>query len=243
LLHHTEGGWPDNNTDPMLTNPSLSAQQIVSWGLNNVPLITAPGTPNSYYYSHFGYCILGRVIEKITGMTYTQAAQSLILQPSGITDMQIAGNTLADRAPNEVKYYDANQYAYTFNINRMDATEGWIASATDLARFLVHVDGLSPETILSPNALTVMSTGSVANPQYACGWEINSYNWFHHGNLPGTGTSQAITTQSGNFNYVILTNTNNSDPNYFGNMDNIFWNALPTTNYWPTYDLFGGQTK
>jgi D-alanyl-D-alanine carboxypeptidase len=243
LLHHTEGGWPDNNTDPMLTNPSLTSQQIVTWGLDNVPLLTAPGTPTSYYYSHFGYCILGRVIEKITGLTYIQAAQSLILQPSGITDMQIAGNTLNDRVANEVKYYDANNYAYTFNINRMDATEGWIASATDLARFLVHVDGLSSETILSPNALTVMSTGSVANPNYACGWEINMYNWYHHGNLPGTGTSQAITTQSGNFNYVILTNTNNSDPNFYNNMDNIFWTALPSTGNWPTYDLFGGQTK
>ena len=97
-------------------------------------------------------------------MTYAQAAQSLILQPSGITDMQIAGNTLADRVPNEVKYYDAQNRAYGFNLNRTDASEGWIASATDLARFLAHVDGLSSQTILSANALTVMSTGSVANP-------------------------------------------------------------------------------
>jgi len=55
LLHHTEGGWPDDNTDPLGQNPSMSVQQIVSWGLDNVPLITAPGTPSSYYYSHFGY--------------------------------------------------------------------------------------------------------------------------------------------------------------------------------------------
>jgi D-alanyl-D-alanine carboxypeptidase len=243
LLHHTEGGWPDDNTDPLGKNPSMSVQQIVSWGLDNVPLISAPGTPDSYYYSHFGYCILGRVIEKITGMSYSQAAQSLILQPSGITDMQIAGNTIADRVPNEVKYYDAQNRAYGFNLNRTDASEGWIASATDLARFLAHVDGLSSQTILSANALTVMSTGSVANPKYACGWEINMYNWFHHGNFPGTGTSQAITTQSGNFNYVILTNTDSSDPNFSANMDNIFWNALPNISSWPTYDLFGGQTK
>jgi len=176
-------------------------------------------------------------------MTYPQAAQSLILQPSGITDMQIAGNTLADRVTNEVKYYDAQNRAYGFNLARTDASEGWIATATDLARFLVHVDGLSALTILSPNALTVMSTGSAANPKYACGWEINMYNWFHHGNFPGTGTSQAITTQNGNFNYVILTNTDVSDPNYSANMDNIFWNALPNISSWPTYDLFGGQSK
>jgi D-alanyl-D-alanine carboxypeptidase len=238
LLNHTEGGWPDNNTDPNSIDQSLSIQQVINYGLDNVPLITSPGTPNSYYYSHFGYCILGRVIEKITGLPYTQAVQSLVLQPSGITDMQIAGNTLADRAPNEVKYYDANQWAYTFNISRMDAAQAWLASATDMARFLVHVDGLSSQTILSPNAIQLMTTGSVANPKYGLGWEINQYNWFHHGNLPGTGTTQARTTQSGNFNYVILTNTSSSDPNYSGNMDNIFWTALPVITSWPSYDLF-----
>jgi len=239
LLHHTEGGWPDNTTDPLGMNPSFSTQQILTWGLDNTPLLTTPGTPYSYYYSHFGYFILGRVIEKITGMPYAAAVQSLVLQPSGINDMQIAGNTLADRLSNEVIYYGQNdQDPYSFNINRMDAANGWVATATDLARFLVHVDGLSSLTFLSPNALTVMTTGSTANPKYACGWEINQYNLFHHGNLPGTGTSQAITTQSGNFNYVILANTNSSDPNFSGNMDNIFWSSLGPDTLWPTYDLF-----
>jgi D-alanyl-D-alanine carboxypeptidase len=239
LLHHTEGGWPDNTTDPLGTNPTFTMQQIVTWGLDNVPLLQPPGTPQSYYYSHFGYCILGRVIEKITGMSYVNAVQSLILQPSGISDMQIAANTLAGRLPNEVVYYGQNnEDPYSFNIARMDAANGWVASATDLARFLVHVDGLSAQTILSPTAIGIMSTGSVANPKYACGWEINTYNWFHHGNLPGTGTSQAITTQSGNFNYVILTNSNSSDPNFSNNMDNIFWSALTPNSLWPGYDLF-----
>lgn len=238
LLHHTEGGWPDNNTDPLGTNPNMTVQQIVGWGLNNVPLLdTIPGT--SYYYSHFGYSILGRVIEQITGMPYTQAIQNLVLQPCGVSDMQIAGNTLAERLPNEVKYYSSNQYSpYTFNISRMDAANGWLASATDLANFLVHVDGLSGKTILSTSAINTMSTPSLANPAYACGWEVNQLNWWHHGNLPGTGTTQAITTQNGNFNYVILTNTGSDDPNFSGDMDNIFWNAQPSVNLWPNYDLF-----
>jgi D-alanyl-D-alanine carboxypeptidase len=238
LLHHTAGGWPDDSTDPLGTNPSLSVQQIISWGLDNVPLLdTVPG--RSYYYSHFGYSILGRVIEKITGTPYTQAVQSLVLQPSGISDMAIAGNSLAQRLPMEVKYYGpVADEAYSFNISRMDAANGWLATATDLARFLVHVDGFSNQTILSPTALGVMSTASLANPSYACGWQVNQFNLYHHGNLPGTGTSQAITTQSGNFNYVILTNANSPDPNFSSNMDNIFWTALPNVTAWPTYDLF-----
>jgi D-alanyl-D-alanine carboxypeptidase len=238
LLHHTEGGWPVNGNDPMLTNPTMTAPQLISWTLNNDTLTSPPGT--AYIYSHFGYCVLGRVIEKITGLSYTEAIQSLVLQPSGISDMVIAGNTLAQRAPNEVKYYDAQdeQLPYDFNITRMDATEGWLASATDLARFLVHVDGLSPLTIISSNAVNVMTSGSAANPKYGCGWELNDINWFHHGNLPGTGTEQARTVQSGNFNFVILTNTSNQDPNFNGDMDNIFWTSISNTPAWPTYDLF-----
>jgi len=83
-----------------------------------------------------------------------------------------------------------------------------------------------------------MTTGSTANHAYGCGWELNQYNWFHHGNLPGTGTSQARTTQSGNFNYVILANSGSTDPNFSDNMDNIFWTAITNIQNWPSYDLF-----
>jgi len=238
LLHHTEGGWPDNDTDLFGNNLSYTIPQLIGWQLNNVPLLdTLPG--RSFYYSHFGYSVLGRVIEKITGLSYSQAVQQLVLQPSGITDMQIGSNTLETRLPNEVEYYGQNgQDPYDIPVSRMDATNGWVATATDMARFLAHVDGFTSQTILSANALTAMTTGSFANPKYACGWEINQYNWFHHGNWPGTGTSQAITTQSGNFNYVILANTNSSDPNFSNNMDNIFWNSLNNIPAWPSYDLF-----
>jgi CubicO group peptidase (beta-lactamase class C family) len=241
LLHHTEGGWPDNNTDPLGQNPTMTPQQVISWGLNNVPLLdTIPG--RSYNYSHFGYVILGRVIEQITGQHYADAVKSLVLQPAGISDMQIAGNTLAQRIANEVKYYSStNVSPYVVNVSQMDAANGWLASATDMARFLVSVDGLSTKTILSANAITTMTTGSNANPSYACGWEVNSLNWWHDGRLPGTGTTQAITTQNGNFNYVILANTSNADPNFSADMENIFWNA--SVSSWPGYDLFTSVTK
>jgi D-alanyl-D-alanine carboxypeptidase len=240
LLHHTCGGWANNDAtypDPMFTNPTLTAQQLISWTLDNIPLINPPGT--SYGYSNFDYCILGRVIEKITGMTYAQAAQSLVLQPSGISDMLIAGNTLAQRVPAEVKYYgQSGEDPYGFNITRMDAHSGWIASATDMAKFLVHVDGQSPETILSPNALSVMTTGSTANPNYACGWLLDGSSWYHPGGLPGTGSDQTVSVAYGNFNFVILTNSRSLDPNFDHDMRNIFWAALPNTPNWPGYDLF-----
>ena len=45
------------------------------------------------------------VIEKITNQKYDQYIISALLAPSGVSDMQIAGNTLEERAENEVKYY------------------------------------------------------------------------------------------------------------------------------------------
>ena len=238
LLHHTEGGWPDNSTDPFGSNFSYSIPQLVSWGLNNVPLLdTIPG--RSYYYSHFGYVVLGRVIEKVTGLSYSDAIQQLVLQPCGISDMKIGGDILANRFANEVEYYGQNgNDPYFIPISRMDAANGWIASATDLARFLSHVDGMSPNTILSPNSVNVMTTGSYPNPKYGCGWQLNQYNIWHHGSWPGTGATQAITTQNGNFNYVILANSGSGNVNFNSDMDNIFWNAVNQVQNWPAYDLF-----
>ncbi len=241
LLHHTEGGWPDDSTDPLGQGLNMTPQQIVGWGLNNVPLLD-PVPGSSFYYSHFGYVILGRVIEKITGQTYTDAVNSLVFQPAGITDMQIAGNSLAQRLPNEVKYYsNTTVNPYDINVEQEDAANGWLSSAYDMAKFMINVDGLSGKTILTPAAITTMSTPSTANKGYACGWEVNSLNWWHDGRFPGTGTTEAITTQNGNFNYVILCNTSSSDSNFSGDMENIFWNAQPSINLWPSYDLFAGS--
>ncbi|HMG82418.1 MAG TPA: serine hydrolase [Ferruginibacter sp.] len=239
LLHHTAGGWANDSTDPMFTNLSMSAAQLITWTLDNRPLTYTPGS--HFVYSNFGYCILGRVIEKITGQSYADAVKSLALQPCGITDMQIAGNTLADRIPHEVIYYGQNNAdPYDFNITRMDSHSGWLATATDMARFLAHVDGLSSLTIISPNAINVMTTPSTANPQYACGWflDIPNQAWYHPGGLPGSGAQETISTKYGNFNFVVLTNTQNITSTFGHDMGQIVYNAISIPQPWPNYDLF-----
>ena len=63
-----------------------------------------PGT--RFNYSNFGYCLLGRVIEEVAGDDYEDWVQDEILEPSGIEDMEIAGNFQDDRLRKEVEYYD-----------------------------------------------------------------------------------------------------------------------------------------
>ncbi len=237
LLHHTGGGWPNDASDPMFTNPTMTADQLISWTLDNRPLNNVPGT--TYAYSNFGYCILGRVIERATGLSYEAAVKNLVLQPLGISDMTIAGNTLADRLPSEVKYYgQGGEDPYNFNIHRMDSHGGWVATARDLATILVHVDGFAGKAdLLSTASIATMTTPSTANANYACGWSVNSANnWWHIGSLPGTETE--IIRGSNGWNWVILANTRSLSPNFAGDMDQTLWTALSHLSGVPSYDLF-----
>ncbi|WP_160717704.1 serine hydrolase domain-containing protein [Chitinophaga solisilvae] len=236
LLQHTAGAWPNNARDPMFLYPSLSADSLISRTLIEQPVLYQPG--KVYAYSNFGYCLLGRIIEKVSGQSYETYVQSL-LQEAGIHQMETGSNTLAERKPQEVVYYGQQQEnPYIYNIARMDAHGGWIATATDLARFLTAVDGFpSRADLLSSASITQMTTPSAANPNYALGWLVNVYNnWWHAGSLPGTASE--IVRAANGFTWVILCNTR-TDKGFFNDLDGLMWQAVnnPQTR-WPDTDLF-----
>jgi len=79
----------------------MNHAQLIEWTLRSRPLDHSPG--QQYAYSNFGYCVLGRVIEKVTGQPYAALCAITVLKRCGINDMTIAGNTLAERRPEEVK--------------------------------------------------------------------------------------------------------------------------------------------
>jgi CubicO group peptidase (beta-lactamase class C family) len=77
LLHHT-GGWDrDKSFDPMF-RPILIAKALKETApagpasviryMMGEPLDFDPGT--RFVYSNFGYCVLGRIIERLTGVSY-----------------------------------------------------------------------------------------------------------------------------------------------------------------------------
>jgi N-acyl-D-amino-acid deacylase len=112
LLQHT-GGWDrDRSFDPMFRSrqiatalgiPSPPGPRDIIRYMQGQSLDFDPGT--RYAYSNFGYCILGRIIEKVTGVTYERFVQQQIFAPIRITRMKI-GRSLADqRADGEVRYY------------------------------------------------------------------------------------------------------------------------------------------
>src|SRR5271163_1868597 len=164
LLTHTCGGWPGDSTDPMFRFNSWDQAKLIGWTLENLPLTSPPG--EHWAYSNFGYCLLGRVIEQVTGQPYADYVQSTILAPCGISDMRIAGNTLRQRAPNEVVYVGQyNEDPYKINVTRMDSDGGWLATPSALVQFLNHVGGSGPiPSILKAATIQVMTTPSPVFP-------------------------------------------------------------------------------
>lgn len=155
------GGWDrEQSYDPMFQSIRMAKEMNVDLPIGTAgiirymrgqPLDFDPG--KRYAYSNFGYCLLGRVIEKVTGKPYEKYVQEEVLAPLGIKTARIGGSLEDQRAEGEVRYYtvkndkgiavvggDAGKtkvpVSYgVWHHEALDSHGGWIASAADLARF------------------------------------------------------------------------------------------------------------
>ncbi len=222
LLGHTSGF---NNTpnNPMFQNFDWPIEMVIDDVLNNRDLATIPGT--TYFYSNFGYALLGRVISKASGMDYETYVKQNILAPMGITSMRIAGNTLSDRFTNEVEYFGQTDLLgpYELNPNRADSTGGWIGSATDLVRFMSFFDrnGQVPDII---------------SEELMQGLYLEQLQWVFQGSLPGS--SSAVVRYNNEYNYSIVANTRYNGIEFNSAMVQAFLPLFVERTSWPEYDLF-----
>ncbi|MEM6684189.1 MAG: serine hydrolase [Bacteroidota bacterium] len=248
LLEHTAGGdsWDNNKSpkatdkwgDPMFQKKLKNRKQHISWVLNSRNPTHTPGT--RYQYSNFGYNLLGRIIEKKTGKSYESYVRNSILKPSGITQMYIGANKKKDRRYKEVVYY-SDRKPYDLQMRRMDSHGGWIASAVDMMKFMVRVDGQSSKKdILKSSTITTMATGSSANAGYAKGWAVNDGNWSHGGSMSGTGT--LLKKMNNGISYVILTNFSkkyeDGETSHRSALKKAVEEGIGAIKSWPSLDLF-----
>lgn len=228
LLTHTAGGWANDGKDPMFRKPEMNHKELITWVVQNQALKNAPG--EHYAYSNFGYCILGRVLETVSGQSYEAFVRQAVLNPCGIQDMQLADNTRAQRVPDEVVYYGHGENPYGMNVRRMDSHGGWIGCPTDLVRFALHVDGFdTTPSILRSETIRSMTTSTKANGGYACGWCVNKdQNYWHNGSLPGT-TTILVRTASG-LRWAAFANGRSEGANQA--IDQMMWNIVKVVPAW-----------
>lgn len=181
LLHHT-GGWDrDKSGDPMFkpaviaattgTPPPATTDAIIRYMLGE-PLDFAPGT--RYAYSNFGYAVLGRIVEKLSGQSYADTVRNRLFTPLGVTRPFLGRTAWPDRDPAEFRYHEAPGAAPVrsvfpatptsvpqpyggFYLEAMDAHGQWVTSAADYLRFLCALDGSRPPSLLSPAAIALLT--------------------------------------------------------------------------------------
>jgi D-alanyl-D-alanine carboxypeptidase len=161
-----------------------------------------PGT--SYRYSNTNYCILGLVIEAVTGETFDAYVARTVLAPFGVTDAHTT------TAPGDYRPGDARQPAPpdSASLGALGAAGEWVATPSDLVRVF---DALARPECGSPNpspaALTARQ-GPWVKPEdtdwYGFGvmvWDGGA-SWGHSGTIEGgraivehdaDGTTWAIT--------------------------------------------------
>ena len=228
LLQHT-GGWDrDASFDPMFRSkriaaetgtPSPAASPAVIRYMLGQPLDFDPGA--RYAYSNFGYCVLGRIIEEVTGMSYERFVREKILAPIRIKRMRLGATLDGKQAAGEVRYYTKEPgltdslfpdgerrvpWPYGgFNLEAMNAHGGWIASAVDLARFAAALDDPVHSRLLKPDTFREMYAapappawrkpdGSLADAYYGCGWMVRPHDGVMRANYWHSGSLPGTNT-------------------------------------------------
>ena len=238
-----------------------SAETIIRY-MKGMPLDFNPG--ERFAYSNFGYAILGRVIERVSGMPYEAYVRARVLQPVGANRTQLGKTRITDALPEEVRYYyagagigwppvtsvfpgegtvPANYGGYY--LEATDSHGGWVSSTVDLLRFVVRVDGRdSPPDILSAALVREMTSNGAplcadGSCYYAGGWNVrpvqDGATWWHGGDY--AGTKSMLVRSYYNISYAALFNA--GAPNSLvGELDAALWAALPNVTALPTHDLF-----
>lgn len=221
LLRH-ESGWTNDPNDPLFQNSGWTQEQIIDDVLDNRPLTTTPGT--AYAYSNFGYLLLGRVIEKVSGETYEDYVAAAVLTPMGMGSTQIGGDLLVDRLTGEAQYYaNGGIDPYVHPMSRLDSLGGWTTTVGDLARFMTRVDRMPavPDTLSS----------ALQSHSY-----FGFTNWYHTGSLPGT--SAIISRINDEYSFVALLNARGPNgANVSADLRALMDDILADQSSWPNYDL------
>ncbi len=261
LLTHTSG-WNRRNGDPVFQPQDVAQSLKVSFPVDSKSTIRyalrhslsyQPGT--RYSYSNLGYVILGEIITKLSHIEYEEYVKTEILDPLGIMDMHVGKSYYEDRYWNETKYYEP---AYAPMIQSFDGTRrmvpriyggsnmqllgaagGWVASPTELLRFVLSIDGDDDvPDIISHSSFEAMTTPDNETQRLLgwCGRDDDGSLW-RTGSL--VGTNALVVHKKNGLSWAIILNTSNSHqksiPYY---ILKTMSQAFMKIQIWPDYDLF-----
>jgi D-alanyl-D-alanine carboxypeptidase len=178
LLSHT-AGFPQHEAT-FFSNGATSCIDAATQGLAHS--VSSGG----FRYSNMSYCVLGILIEAVTGKTYERVVDEQLLTPLGITGMRLTSTY--ELGPDEVSHHPTPGRNF---METLGAAGAWNATPADLVRIVDSIDpntpgwkALSPETM---RALRYRVPTGTAPTGYGLG--VINYGgdaWGHTGTLQNT---------------------------------------------------------
>ena len=228
LLTHT-GGTGDifgEEFDAHLAELKEPKDYVALYG-RRAPLFP-PGS--RFEYSNYGFVLLGRVLEKVSGEGYYDYVRAHIYKPAGMTNSDSYPKT--EKVPNMAVGYTREEGP---GLKRNDAGRpmrgspagGGYSTVEDLLRFAI---ALQSHKLLNPEYTDLVTTGKVETPgggRYAFGFGdfvVEGVRFFgHNGGAPGINAELRIYPVSG---YVVAV-MSNRDPRGASDLARFIGARLP----------------
>lgn len=217
LLKHTSGLQSPWDHPAWRFKKEYSKAELMKIVEEVPPAFDTPG--KEMFYSNSGYCVLGWILEKISGKPFDQHFQETFFLPLGMSQTRHLGDTLMPVANGAQPYRIVSSKKRIFMGETLgakaSAAGGWISTATDLYRFML---ALNTGKLLKAETWEMMKTANQTNPAdsmyrfYAYGLEtyINQLIpgarlYGHNGGGAGFSIDAFVDAETG---YIVTSCTN-----------------------------------
>lgn len=225
LLTHAAGLNRDGTTAHWSDDVFPDRESIVAQAARGVSVFAAG---EHWKYSNLGYTVLGQIVEAVTGSSYEEAVQNLVLDPLGLdsTSPDFDEASLEDHATGYGVRYPgrARERFGHVHAHSMNSATGFSSTVGDLLEFYAaHRPG--DGRVLSDAAKREMHRTQFEDAEYrwAIGFSVDDANGVrsigHGGAYPGFMTASARIPED-DLTVVVLTNAMDGRPQLF--LDGIF---------------------
>ena len=146
-------------------------------------LASEPGS--TFKYGNVNYVLLGKAIERATGLSYQDAVQQIVLAPLGLQSFRLVGTY--EFGPSDALHAVSGSRTY---MEQLGPAGGWVATATDVAKLLDSLDPQSPSVhVISAESMELMKLPATPVPvdplwDYGLGLRLFvSGEWGHSGSI------------------------------------------------------------
>lgn len=179
LLSHT-AGFPQHE-GTFFSNGATSCTDAATQGLSS-----GVASGNAFRYSNMSYCVLGILIEAVTGKTYERVVDEELLTPLGISGMRLTSTY--ELGPDEVSHHPSPNRNF---METLGAAGAWNATPADIVRIVNSIDPATPGwKAVSPDLLeTVRQRVPTGLAPAGYGLGVINYGsdaWGHTGTLQNT---------------------------------------------------------